>query len=257
MREGFELIVAAGGDGTLNEVVNGVGDVPDAFSRVRVGVLPIGTVNVFALEWKIPFDVAGAWKIIQGGHEVIVDLPQIDFITPEKTITRLFVQMAGFGWDARAIELVRWSFKKKIGKYAYVISGLQAMAESLPQITVTGGAQTLRGNFIVMGNGRLYGGRWGFCPDAQWQDGLLEVTVFPQLGLLSGLRATLALLRNRFYATGGVQHLRAPQVQLTSDAAVGAQVDGEYAGRLPARCTVRPRALRLIVPSEELRPPGR
>ncbi len=62
--EGFDLIVAAGGDGTVNEVLNGIGDAPDGFIRARLGVLPLGTVNVFARELKIPLKVDRAWKIV-------------------------------------------------------------------------------------------------------------------------------------------------------------------------------------------------
>lgn len=248
VREGFEVIVAAGGDGTINEVLNGIGDVPEAFARTRLGVLPIGTVNVLALEWGIPANVATAWKVVQAGREAVVDLPQIDFPTADKTTTRLFAQMAGFGWDARAIELVRWNLKKKIGKFAYFVSGLEALRGPLPEITVSDGQQTLRGQLIIIGNGRLYGGRWALCPEADWQDGVFEVTVFPRVGWLAGLRGVWAMLRNRLHSSGGVQHLRAPTLELTSAAPVSGQVDGEYAGVLPARCSLRTRTLRLIVP---------
>src|SRR5205809_5954308 len=77
--EGFELIVAAGGDGTVNEVLNGIGDVPDAFARVRLGVLPLGTVNVLAYELGIPSNLDRACAVLRAGRERVIDLPQIDF----------------------------------------------------------------------------------------------------------------------------------------------------------------------------------
>src|SRR6266480_3952128 len=75
VREGFETVVAAGGDGTLNEVLNGIGDEPDGYARVRLGVLPLGTVNVFAREIGMPLDLRRAWKVIRRGRESVIDLP--------------------------------------------------------------------------------------------------------------------------------------------------------------------------------------
>src|SRR5207247_8088455 len=112
------------------------------------------------------------------GHERLIDLPQIDFCGSDKTVTRLFTQMAGFGWDARACQLVDWHLKKRIGRFAYFVAGLQAMRERLPEITVNDGARSLRGEFIIVGNGRFYGGAWALCSHAAWDDGLLEGTVF-------------------------------------------------------------------------------
>jgi len=77
--EGFETIVAAGGDGTVNEVLNGLGDVSDGFERARLGVLPLGTVNVFARELAIPSKLERAWSIIQQGSETRIDLPKAEY----------------------------------------------------------------------------------------------------------------------------------------------------------------------------------
>src|SRR5580704_6686771 len=77
--EGYDLIVAAGGDGTVNEVLNGMGDAPDGFGRARLGVLPLGTVNVFARELKIPLRLERAWQVLQRGNEIKIDLPRAEF----------------------------------------------------------------------------------------------------------------------------------------------------------------------------------
>src|SRR6266705_299399 len=78
VREGFEVIVAAGGDGTLNEVLNGIGDVPGGFEQTRLGVLPLGTVNVFARELRIPRKLEPAWQIILHEREELIDLPWVE-----------------------------------------------------------------------------------------------------------------------------------------------------------------------------------
>ena len=77
--DGFELIVAAGGDGTVNEVLNGIGDAADGFARARFGVLPLGTVNVFAREIGLPLRIERAWETLQRGREARLDLPCVEF----------------------------------------------------------------------------------------------------------------------------------------------------------------------------------
>src|SRR5262249_38734294 len=120
VREGFEVVVAAGGDGTLNEVLNGIGDVPDGFERARLGVLPLGTVNVFAQELGIPARLEAAWDTIQRGRQTRIDLPWVEHKANGPSARRCFAQMSGAGLDARAIELVKWQIKKMVGPVAYV-----------------------------------------------------------------------------------------------------------------------------------------
>src|SRR5947208_2966613 len=97
VREGFQQIVAAGGDGTVNEVLNGIGDEPDGFTRACLGVLPLGTVNVFAKELGMPGNLSAAWAILQRGKETLIDLPEAEFKVEGKTERRAFAQMAGAG----------------------------------------------------------------------------------------------------------------------------------------------------------------
>ena len=106
--DGFDLIVAAGGDGTVNEVLNGIGDAPNGFDRARLGVLPLGTVNVFARELKIPLQIERAWEVLQRGREKKIDLPSVDFFAIGVLQKLCFAKLAGAGLDARAIELLNW-----------------------------------------------------------------------------------------------------------------------------------------------------
>ena len=80
VREGFDSIVAAGGDGTMNEVLNGIGDVPDGFERARLGVLPLGTVNVFAKELGLPMNLRRDWAVMRAGRETRIDLPCVEHL---------------------------------------------------------------------------------------------------------------------------------------------------------------------------------
>jgi diacylglycerol kinase (ATP) len=111
---GFETIVAAGGDGTLNEVLNGMAEAENGFQRSRLSVLPLGTINVFAREIKMPSKLEEAWSIVMRGREALVDVGEATFQCRGASQKRYFLQLAGAGWDARAVELTNWELKKKI-----------------------------------------------------------------------------------------------------------------------------------------------
>src|SRR5690349_16754516 len=97
--EGFEIVVAGGGDGTVNEVLNGIGDAPDGFERARLGVLPLGTVNVFARELGIPSQLEPAWQTIRAARETRIDLPRVEYVEHGRAARRSFAQPAGAGPD--------------------------------------------------------------------------------------------------------------------------------------------------------------
>jgi YegS/Rv2252/BmrU family lipid kinase len=215
--DGFELIVAAGGDGTVNEVLNGIGDAPDGLARARLGVLPLGTVNVFAHEIGLPLRVEHAWATLQCGHETRLDLPCVEFSTNDVRRRQYFVQLAGAGLDARAIELVTWPLKKKFGPVAYVIAGLKALRSRLPKITARGGGQNATGELVLIGNGRFYGGPLEVFPQADLHDGLLDICVLPRANWLTLLRYTPGLLARRKLPANAVQRFRASAFELVGD----------------------------------------
>jgi YegS/Rv2252/BmrU family lipid kinase len=246
--ENFELIIAAGGDGTVNEVLNGIGDAPDGFNRARLGVLPLGTVNVFAKELKIPAPIPAAWKMLQRGRELKIDLPRVDFSAHGKKERRYFVQLAGAGLDARAIELVSWPLKQKTGPLAYVVAGFQALAERQPRLTVRAGEQAVSGELILIGNGKLYGGRFEIFPAADYTNGLLDACIFPRVNLGTLLRCAPGFLLRQRLLEKFVRRLRAEQFELTSETPAAFELDGEWVGHLPATFSIEPKKLRVVIP---------
>ena len=248
VQEGFEIVVAAGGDGTLNEVLNGFSDVPDGFDRARLGVLPLGTVNVFARELAIPMEFDAAWAAIRRGRETRIDLPAVDCQANGAPQRRHFAQLAGAGLDARAIELVRWELKKKIGPLAYVVAGFAALAGTQSRITATGGGHSATGELVMIGNGRLYGGRFRVFPDADLCDGLLEVCVFPRVNWLILARCGPSLLVGDTIPASVTEIFRAESITLSSPSRTPLEVDGELIGQLPATFSVQRSRLRVIVP---------
>jgi diacylglycerol kinase (ATP) len=246
--EGFDHIIAAGGDGTLNEVLNGIADAPNGFERVCLGVLPLGTVNVFARELKIPLRLDAAWQCIQRGNEKRIDVAYADFTAQGRPARRYFVQLAGAGLDARAIELVSWSLKKRIGPLAYIVAGLQALMEPPPQLTAANGQRQERGELVLIGNGSLYGGNYEVLEGAHLCDGKLHVCVFPRIGWWILLRCGLPLLARGRLPEKLVRRFQATEFNLTSASPTGFELEGELVGQLPAKFAILPGALRVIAP---------
>lgn len=248
VREGFESIIAAGGDGTLNEVLNGIGDAENGFQRARLGILPLGTVNVFALELGLPFKIDDAWRVILAGKERQIDLPTATFRSGEKTLSRYFLQMAGAGWDARAVELVSFKLKKRIGKFAYVWAGLGALNPPKAKVSVRSDKEACEGDFVLIGNGKFYAGRFPFLYSADLADGVLDATVFPKLQWASLAGCLTNFILGRYFRPGCQAYLQADRLEITSPAVTPLQLDGEFVGHLPADISVHPKKLRVLVP---------
>lgn len=246
-RDGFGTLVAAGGDGTVNEVLNGICDVPEGLARTRLGVIPLGTVNVFAKEMAIPEEFQGAWRVIREGRDRWIDLPRAEFTgaTGDREL-RHFILMAGAGLDSRAIGLVDWGWKRRVGPLAYVWAGIRAMKPPHPSLEVRIVETTHRVELAEVGNGRFYGGRFPVFPKARLDDGVLDVTLFPRVGLLCALRVFLRLVTRRLTGSRDAVMLQGREITLTSEEPVPLQLDGDLVGHLPATLTVQPRALRVV-----------
>ena len=160
VEEGFEKIVAAGGDGTINEVVNGL-----AGASVTLGLLPIGTMNVFATELGLPVhDLEFCWSIVKGDSARSVDLP--------KANQKFFVQLAGVGLDAQVVKETSGQLKRNFGPLSYLISAAQIAARQPPRLFIQSEDASIdEGSFVLVGNGRLYGGPFPFFKHAVIDDG--------------------------------------------------------------------------------------
>jgi diacylglycerol kinase (ATP) len=249
VREGFETVVAVGGDGTVNEVLNGLADEPDGLPRVRLGVLPVGTVNVFARELGIPFRFEKAWEIICRGRETWIDLPQLEFETSQGHQSRFFAQMAGCGLDARAVELVEWEQKKRMGQFAYVMAGIKALREPRSTLRIADGSREVTGQLVLIGNGRFYAGSIPIFHRADLRDGKLDICVFPRVNWFVIMRYACAYVSSRLLFRGTEYHFQSNEVTVQSMGRAPVELDGEPVGQLPVRGTIRPGALRVIVPS--------
>ena len=233
--EGFERVVVAGGDGTVNEVVNGIAGFP-----VHLGILPIGTMNVFATELGLPRSMADCWRVIQSGVPRLIDLPQAS--------GHAFVQMAGVGFDALALEATSRAAKRNLGPLSYLVSAAQIAARKPPLLTVRCGGETREGSFVLIGNGRYYGGPFPVFPKARMDDGLLDVIVFQKMGHLDLIRYLQGVLFGTHVGMPDVDYFQTARLTVESTDQVPVEVDGEVIGTVPVTFEFAARKLSVLAP---------
>ena len=237
VEQGFEKIVAAGGDGTINEVVNGL-----AGTNAALGLLPMGTVNVFAMELGLPSNnLRHCWDIIQAGKTRLVDLPDAN--------GKYFVQLGGIGLDAQVVKETSLALKRSFGPLSYLISAAQIAARKPPRLFIkSGNAAIQEGSFVLIGNGRLYGGPFPFFKHAVIDDGLFDVVVFKQLGYLEIIKYLQDVVFSSDIRVPEIEYFQTRHLRVTSDEDVPVELDGELVGKCPVEFQIRERALRVLAP---------
>jgi diacylglycerol kinase (ATP) len=235
--QGYKTIVAAGGDGTVNEVVNGIGA-----SNVRLGILPVGTMNVIALELGIPMgSLKRAWRVIEAGRVREVDLPLAN--------DEYFVQLAGVGLDAEVVRQTSRDFKRALGPVSYVVSLAQVAARMPPRLAIrTADGRERLGSFVLVGNGRYYGGPLTLFKDARLDDGKLDVLVFKNQSHWDVMRYLQAILFGTHPELPDVEYFQSERLTVESEDDVPVEIDGEIAGSVPFIFGIAKERLRVLVP---------
>jgi diacylglycerol kinase (ATP) len=238
VEEGFTRIVAAGGDGTVSQVANGL-----VGSDATLGVLPMGSVNVFAMELGLPLlNLQRCWEIIEDGNVRLIDLPSAN--------GKHFVQLAGIGLDAQVVKETSLAFKRSFGPLSYLISAAQIAARQPPKLFIESKHSPVEeGSFILIGNGRLYGGPFPFFKHAVIDDGLFDVVVFTRLGYLEIIKYLQDVVFSSDIKVPEIEYFQTTELRITSEQDVPLELDGELAGNCPVDFRIRKRALRVLAPS--------
>jgi len=243
--EKLDAVIAVGGDGTLNEVANGVVD-----SETALGVLPLGTANVWAKEMGLPLgDLMTATQHLADAHVRVIDVGEVRSATIPP---RIFVLWSGVGLDAlitRDVEPQR-EMKRRLGALMFWFVGIRdAWSYRGKRVTVWLDGKRVRKRVIlaVAANAQLYGGIVRIAPNAKVDTGLLDVVVFKG----TGFWATAWHLVRVFFGL----HVRDPQVEFYAVSSpkvmtkkMPVHVDAEPIGFAPVEIRVRPRALHVLVP---------
>jgi YegS/Rv2252/BmrU family lipid kinase len=236
LHAGYDRVVVAGGDGTLNEVANALGG-----TATPVAFLPLGTVNVFALETGIPLELPQACQLVLEGQPRRISLGAIN--------GESFLLMASAGWDAAAVARLRPAVKRRLGRLAYGVSALEALpavSRTPLQLRLADGSRH-DGFGVVVSNARYYGGRYVVTPQAALDSPRLEVCLFRRGGRLALLGYALRLGLHLPLHPPAVTFFSVDQVEI-SGADVPVQVDGDFWGRLPITVSSQPQALSVILP---------
>ena len=249
--EGYDVVIAAGGDGTVSEVANGL-----AGSEVALGMFPIGTTNVWALQMGIPPlwplrqpSLLEAAKVLAEGHTRRVDLGQVN--------GRYFLLWAGVGLDAKITEEVEPEAKKRLGALAFVMAGIvvaKEFAGTKVQVIIDGCEVKRRAILIVASNAQLYAGIMRLAAQARLDDGLLDVLIFKGQGFPATLRHLFSVLTNRHLRDPQVEYYQARRVEISAAKSLSVHADDEPFTTTPVEIGVVPRALRVVVP--QVLPPG-
>jgi diacylglycerol kinase (ATP) len=234
--DAFDLVVAAGGDGTVNETINGL-----AHSGLPLALIPLGTANVLAAEIGLRTDPVTVARCVALGEARPIALGAAN--------GRRFILMAGAGFDAHVVAGVSVRMKYWLGKGAYVLSALrQLLVFPFLGYEVQTDNAVHHAASVVIANGRYYGGRFVCAPEASLESATLQVCLFERAGRLAAIRYALALATGRLPRLASYRLVEARRVELRGRPGEPLQGDGDVIGQLNAAIEVLPRALDLVYP---------
>lgn len=254
LEQGFDLIVAAGGDGTINEVANGFIQADQPISRTAcLAVLPLGTGGDFRRTLGISSNLAEAIAVLTTGAPLQIDVGKAVFAAPNGTRqTRYFVNVVSFGMGGEVASRAKNIFSPLGGSIAFLYATAAVFfryrakhvslkmdgAESLLSLDITN---------IAVGNGRFHGGGMQVCPRAVLNDGALEITVIDYLRTLEVMKDLPVLYSTDIYRHPKVRHFRAARIVAEASEPTLIEIDGEPLGKLPLEIRLLPLCLRVMV----------
>ncbi|HZG73642.1 MAG TPA: diacylglycerol kinase [Chondromyces sp.] len=245
----FDVVIAAGGDGTLNEVVNGLAEQE---YRPKFGVIPMGTTNDFARALQIPRDIQGAVDIIVNGETVPVDIGRMN--------DRYFINIAGGGRLTELTYEVPSKLKTMLGQLAYYLKGIEMLPSiKATEVTIEYDGKLFEGEVMMflIGLTNSVGGFEKLAPDSSVNDGLFSLLVVKKTNLAEFIRIATLALRGEHLQDPHVLYTQANRIKVHSPQKVLLNVDGELGGSLPGDFENLYRHLEVFVPVEKLRPQDR
>jgi diacylglycerol kinase (ATP) len=242
LAEGYETIVAVGGDGTINDVIQ---ELCNASETARLGLIPMGTANVLARVLMLPIsDPAAAAAIVRAGYERRIDLGRCG--------DQWFALVVGVGFDGAVTQAVDPNRKRLYGRLAYLMAAVKIVFQyPVSQITVVLDDREpvdYAAYLVLIANGGRYAGHYRLAENVQLDDGLFDLFICRRQGLLIWciVQHAMALLRSRLDTAPGVTHLRARRVSVSADRELAVQADGDPIGATPTVVEVVPARLRIL-----------
>lgn len=233
---GFEVIVAGGGDGTVNEVINGMMPNP-----IQMGILPLGTSNGLAQELNISLNPLKSVDTIINGSCVKMD---VGFANG-----RYFGLMLGCGYDAITVENTNLKLKKIAGKFAYVLAAIKSLKKlksNRIQLVVDGDRLDEDSVFVVVSNTRRYAGKYSLTPNARYDDGFFDVFMYTGDSFFSFIHFALKTIWHKEFNAPDTMLFQAKNLLIYSSGRVPYQVDGDPFGELPVQVQIFPSAIEIF-----------
>jgi diacylglycerol kinase (ATP) len=255
VRDGVTTVVAAGGDGTVNAVVNGMIGSGRSLEGVRLGVLPTGTGNVVAFNMGIPREWRPACKVIRKGHTRRIDLGVARAGQGRKMETRHFLLMAGIGYDAKVIEDTSLRLKYVLRDFAYALKTLENVVRHQgTQITLKLDGHRTYADIawlVMVGNAASYAWNIKITPHARLDDGLLDVCLMPFENKVISVQQALQILTGQHIDRGIAKYWQVQSLRVESSPNVPIQLDGDEWNSTPVELSLLPGALEVLVPENE------
>lgn len=237
---GYDVVIAAGGDGTVHEVVNGLARTEQ---RPSLGIIPSGTTNDFARATDIPRQFGEACHVITRGHSIPIDIGRLN--------DRYFMNIAGGGWMTDVTYDVPSKLKTVLGQLAYYAKGLEKLPSIRPirvKIETDGDVWEETIMLFLIANSQSVGGFEKLAPTADLSDGLFDVIVVKKVTLAEFIRLVGMAVRGEHLSDPRIIYFKTDHLRVTSPDRVLLNLDGERGGELPCEFNVLPRHLQLFVP---------
>lgn len=241
----YDTVIACGGDGTLSEVINGLGLAMSLGSgETKLGIIPAGTTNDFARALRIPMDVPHACRVITGGKVQKTDLGNLN--------GRLFINIAGGGNLTDIPYEVSSRQKTYLGQLAYYAKSIEKLPRLKPvNVRITTPGITLEEEIMLFltANSSSVGGFRNLAPQASLTDGLLDLIVVKSVNLAEFLQLAARALSGDHIGHPRITYLQTASVEVTSTEPISLNTDGEYAGELPCSIKIHPHRIKIVVPA--------
>lgn len=236
--DGIELVVAVGGDGTINEIVNGI-----IGSKIKLAVIPTGTGNDFVRTVNIPLDPVEA--------AIVVGTLQTKKIDIGKVGETYFINVAGIGFDAQVAAEVNKGTKLLTGKLAYLWAIVKAIMDFKPakiEVSYKESKEVWEVLVLALANARYYGGGMEIAPKASIEDGLLDVVMIESMSRLEFIKSLPLLLKGEHLSHPKVKVHRWQKFSLAGDSSIHVHADGELLAGLPFDVEIMPKAMEIVIP---------
>lgn len=238
----YDLVIAAGGDGTINEVVNGIAEKP---YRPKLGIIPAGTTNDFARALHIPLDIMQAVEVITNGNSMHLDVGAAN--------EQYFINIAGGGRLTELTYDVPSKLKTMIGQLAYYIKGIEMLPSIKPVHTIIELDDRVIEEDIMLfliSNSNSVGGFEKLAPNAKLDDGYFDVIILLKSHLADFIRVATSALRGAHLNDKSVIYTQAKHIKVTPTDDMQMNIDGEYGGQLPGEFRNLQQHIEFMVPQE-------